>query len=80
MSLTHVKSLKKTVSVTLDPDLYQRARDMGINLSATLTQAIEQQLLIAAREQWRQENLQAMEELNRITEESGLLSDEHRTF
>ncbi|SUB81950.1 plasmid maintenance protein CcdA [Pragia fontium] len=80
MSVTHAKTTKKTVSVTLDPDLYQRARDMGINFSALLTQAVEQQLQAASRAQWQRDNQQAMEELNRITERCGLLSDEYRAF
>ncbi|WP_274866099.1 type II toxin-antitoxin system CcdA family antitoxin [Serratia marcescens] len=31
-------------------------------------------------QQWREQNREALEELNRITEENGLLSDEYRTF
>lgn len=80
MIKTHAKITKKTVSVTLDPILYQKARDMGINLSAVLTQAIEAQLQAASVAQWKHENQQAMEELNRISEEGGLLSDEYRAF
>ncbi|AWH87767.1 type II toxin-antitoxin system CcdA family antitoxin [Limnobaculum parvum] len=80
MTKTHAKITKKTVSVTLDPVLYQKARDMGINLSAVLTQAIEAQLQAASAAQWKHENRQAMEELNRISDESGLLSDEYKAF
>ncbi|WP_413507647.1 type II toxin-antitoxin system CcdA family antitoxin [Serratia proteamaculans] len=31
-------------------------------------------------QKWREENRPALEELNRISEENGLLSDEYRTF
>ena len=71
---------KKTVSVTLEPALLQQAREAGINLSALLTEALEQEISAKGVERWKQENRAAVEELNRITEEHGLLSDDYRTF
>ena len=35
---------KKTVSVTLEPMLVQQAKDAGINLSATLAEALQSKL------------------------------------
>lgn len=71
---------KKTVSVTLEPVLLQQARDAGINLSATLTEALKRELRIVQTEKWQQENRSAILELNRITDEHGLLSDDYRAF
>ncbi|WP_297198892.1 type II toxin-antitoxin system CcdA family antitoxin [uncultured Pluralibacter sp.] len=71
---------KKTISVTLEPALLQQAREAGINLSALLTEALEQEISAKGVERWKQENRAAVEELNRITEEHGLLSDDYRTF
>ncbi|MDG4714146.1 type II toxin-antitoxin system CcdA family antitoxin [Enterobacter hormaechei] len=71
---------KKTVSVTLEPALLQQARDAGINLSATLTTALKHQIRESEAERWKRANRKALQELNRITDEHGLLSDDHRTF
>lgn len=71
---------KKTVSVTLEPMLVQQAKDAGINLSATLTEALQSKLKASAAEEWKRQNRAGIQELNRITEEHGLLSDEYRTF
>jgi antitoxin CcdA len=79
MPNTSVKQ-KKTVSVTVEPMLLQQARDAGLNLSAILTEALRQEIRLAASEKWKKENSAGLQELNRITEEHGLLSDEYRTF
>lgn len=71
---------KKTVSVTVEPMLLQQAREAGLNLSAILTEALRQEIRGAAAKKWKQENSAGLQELNRITEEHGLLSDEYRTF
>lgn len=71
---------KKTVSVTLEPSLLQQARDAGLNLSAVLTAALTQEISLMGVERWKAENRASLQELNRITEEHGLLSDDYRTF
>ena len=71
---------KKTVSVTLEPALLHQAREAGINLSATLTTALKHQIRESEAERWKRANRKAIQELNRITDEHGLLSDDHRTF
>jgi len=72
--------LKKTVSVTLEPLLLQQARDAGINISAVLTAALKKEIGDTGAEHWKRENRAGLQELNRITDEHGLLSDEYRTF
>lgn len=71
---------KKTVSVTLEPALLQQAREAGINLSAVLAKALEHEIHTSEAEKWKRENQAALQELNRITDEHGLLSDDDRTF
>ncbi len=71
---------KKTVSVTLEPALLSQARDAGINLSATLANALRREIRESEAERWKRANRKAIQELNRITEEHGLLSDDYRTF
>ena len=71
---------KRTVSVTLEPRLLERARAAGINLSATLTAALQREISGSEADRWKRENRAAMQELNSITEEHGLLSDDYRSF
>ncbi|ANS42011.1 plasmid maintenance protein CcdA [Serratia plymuthica] len=71
---------KKTVNVTIDRDLFQRAKSLGVNVSSVLTDALSVRVRDIEIQQWREQNRAALEELNRITEENGLLSDEYRAF
>lgn len=71
---------KKTVSVTLEPALLRQAREAGINLSATLATALRHEIRESESERWKRTNRKAIQELNRITDEHGLLSDDYRTF
>lgn len=71
---------KRTVSVTLEPHLLERARAAGINLSATLAAALLNEINGTEADRWKRENSMAIQTLNRITEEHGLLSDDYRAF
>lgn len=71
---------KRTVSVTLEPSLLERARAAGINLSATLATAIQREISGSETERWKSENREAIQILNRMVEERGLFSDDHRAF
>ena len=71
---------KRTVSVTLEPSLLERARAAGINLSATLTAALLQEVSVSEAERWKRENREAIQTLNQMVEERGLLSDDYRAF
>lgn len=73
-------STKKTVNVTVDRDLFQRAKSLGVNVSSVLADALNARVRDIETQKWREENRPALEELNRISEENGLLSDEYRTF
>ncbi|MEW5561657.1 type II toxin-antitoxin system CcdA family antitoxin [Enterobacter asburiae] len=79
MPVVHVRH-KKTVSVTLEPGLLQQARDAGLNLSAVLTDALKQAIDASGNERWKQENRAGLQELNLISDEHELLSDDFRTF
>ncbi|XBS70250.1 type II toxin-antitoxin system CcdA family antitoxin [Acerihabitans sp. KWT182] len=71
---------KKSVSVTLEPALLQQARDAGLDLSAVLTAALIQEISSTGVERWKTGNRVGLQELNRITDEYGLLSDEYIAF
>ncbi|MBH3056681.1 type II toxin-antitoxin system CcdA family antitoxin [Serratia marcescens] len=80
MDMANNNVTKKTVNVTIDRDLFQRAKSLGVNVSSVLTDAFSVRVRDIEIQQWREQNRAALEELNRITEENGLLSDEYRTF
>ncbi|WP_149558781.1 type II toxin-antitoxin system CcdA family antitoxin [Serratia marcescens] len=80
MDMENNNVTKKTVNVTIDRDLFQRAKSLGVNVSSVLTDALSVRVRDIEIQQWREQNRAALEELNRITEENGLLSDEYRTF
>ncbi|EGA5110990.1 type II toxin-antitoxin system CcdA family antitoxin [Salmonella enterica] len=51
-----------------------------MNLSATLTAALDAELRQYEAKKWQEENNEALEALNRFHDEHGCFSDEYRTF
>lgn len=70
----------QSVTMTVERTLLVRAREAGINLSATLTAALDVELRHYEAEKWQEENVEALEALNRFHDEQGCFSDEYRTF
>lgn len=70
----------QSVTMSVERSLLSRARDAGINLSATLAAALDAELRHHATKKWQEENRVALEALNRFHEEHGCFSDEYRTF
>lgn len=70
----------QSVTMTVERGLLNRAREAGINLSATLTAALDAELRYQAARKWQEENMEALEALNRFHDEHGCFSDEYRTF
>lgn len=56
------------------------ARQLNINLSATLEQALRERIQQEKRQQWLRDNQQALENCNQLTEANGLFADSHRVF
>ncbi|EJQ8147143.1 type II toxin-antitoxin system CcdA family antitoxin [Salmonella enterica subsp. enterica serovar Newport] len=70
----------QSVTMTVERGLLSRAREAGINLSATLTAALDAELRHHATKKWQEENSEALEALNRFHDEHGCFSDEYRAF
>lgn len=70
----------QSVTMTLERTLLSRAREAGINLSATLTTALDAALRQYEARKWQEENSEALEALNRFHDEQGCFSNEYRTF
>lgn len=73
-----VDAPKKATNLSVNSDLLKKARNLRINLSATLEQALAIQVKSTAREAWLNENKKAIEALNELTEKNGLFSDAYR--
>jgi antitoxin CcdA len=69
---------KKPTNLTVNSDLLIKARDLKINLSATLESALETQVRDSAREKWLKDNKKAIASLNELSENNGLFSDSYR--
>ena len=71
------KRTTQSVTVTVDRELVNRARDAGLNMSATLTVALNAELKKHAATRWREENAEAIAALNQLADETGCFSDEY---
>ena len=70
----------QSVTMTVERTLLSRAREAGINLSATLTAALDAELRQHEMKKWKEENSEGLKALNRFHDEHGCFSDEYRTF
>lgn len=71
---------KKPTNVSINSDLLTKAKELRINLSATLESALIELVNAKQRELWRLENKSAIEAYNRLVDENGVFSDELRRF
>ena len=69
---------KKPTNLSVNSDLLTKARDLKINLSATLESALEAMVRSSARDKWLKENKKAIASLNKLVEKDGLFSDSYR--
>ena len=60
--------------------MLNKAKDLDINLSATLEQALAEALKKKQREQWLAENRNAINAYNEHVEAHGVFSDDLRSF
>ncbi len=71
---------KRAANLSVNADLLSKARDMNINLSATLELALVQEVKNKEREQWLAENRNAIDAYNTHIEAQGVFSDSIRSF
>jgi len=72
--------LKKSVNVSLSPEILEEARKLKINLSAVLTEALIEKFRENKRDEWLRENKKAIDAVNNWVEENGSFSDFQRSF
>lgn len=71
---------KKATNLSVNSNLLAKARDLDINLSATLERALESAVRQSAKEKWLEDNKEALENCNSLADEHGLFADKHRGF
>ncbi|WPA93353.1 type II toxin-antitoxin system CcdA family antitoxin [Providencia zhijiangensis] len=76
--MTVANKMKKTVSVTVSPELYEQARKANLNFSLVLSNALLAELKKLETLKWKADNQDGFQELNRISEEYGIFSEEYK--
>lgn len=71
---------KKTVSVTLSPELLEQARELNLNLSSLLAEAVTEQIRQHQQQEWLSANREAIDSVNQFVEEHGSFSHFQRSF
>ncbi|MCC6295484.1 MAG: type II toxin-antitoxin system CcdA family antitoxin [Pseudomonadales bacterium] len=71
---------KRATNLSINADLLSKAKELGINLSATLEQALVEVLRKRLRDQWMAENQAAIEAYNQHVDRQGVFSDGLRSF
>lgn len=81
MSLSsNPRARKKPANLSVNEDLLNKARELDMNLSAILEQALIEALMQKQRDRWLAENRDAIAAYNRHVEERGVFSDGLRSF
>lgn len=73
-------SAKKPTNVSIDRELLETARAHGINLSATLEEALRNRIRMLRASQWLAENRAAIDLYNDSVLREGTFSDGLRSF
>lgn len=71
---------KRATNVSINQGLLDAARALDINLSATLERALEAEVRARKRQQWLDENREAIDAYNEHVREHGIWSDGLRAF
>lgn len=71
---------KKATNLSINSNLLSKARDLDINLSATLESALEDKIRETSRQKWLEENKAALKNCNALADKHGLFADKHRPF
>ncbi len=71
---------KKPTNLSVNSDLLAKARNLKLNLSATLETALADEVRKAERAQWLQRNQDAIDASNKFAEDKGLFVDSYKTI
>jgi antitoxin CcdA len=74
------KPRKKAVNLSVDAEILDHARKMGLNLSHEFERCLKERTKAERWAKWQEENQEAIDAYNRRIERRGLFSDGHRRF
>lgn len=77
---TQSKALKKTIHLTLNPQVLAEAKKLGINISKVCDAFLESLVRQEKERLWRLENADFIASYNKTIEDEGLPLDSWRTF
>ncbi|MGI9404739.1 MAG: type II toxin-antitoxin system CcdA family antitoxin [Hyphomicrobiaceae bacterium] len=72
--------MKRATNLSVDEVLLDEAKAYGINLSETLTEALETRVREERARRWREENAEAIESYNKRIDEHGTFGEDFRSF
>ncbi len=78
--LYDTKAPKKPTNLSINSDLLRAAKELDINISATLEARLIELVKAQAKEKWLSDNQEAISNYNQHVEEHGVFSDEFRSF
>jgi antitoxin CcdA len=79
-NLYNTNAPKKPTNLSINSDLLAKTRALDINLSATLEQALKQELAQAKAAKWAETNKAAIQAYNTFVDDNGCFGDEFREF
>jgi antitoxin CcdA len=71
---------KRATNLSVNSDLLRRARELDVNLSATLERALADEVRRRQRDAWLDENRAAIDAYNDAVEKHGTFADTLRRF
>lgn len=71
---------KKPTNLSINSDLLQKAKNLKVNLSATLEKALTQIVKEKQEQEWLEANKEAIQDYNEFVDKSGVFSKELRSF
>jgi len=71
---------RKPANISIDSDLLEAAKALGINISRACERGLAQQVSETRAAQWLEENGQALESSNQFVGRKGLPLSRHRQF
>jgi len=77
---TAAKPLKRATNLSLNAKVLDTARELGVNLSATVDALLAEEVKKRYWERWNAENKEAIEHYNARIKREGLPLAHHRTF
>ncbi|WP_339861725.1 type II toxin-antitoxin system CcdA family antitoxin [Thalassospira alkalitolerans] len=80
MRIVATKALRKATNVSLEADLLETAKKLGINISRSAEEGLHEAVAKRQAELWKQENRAAIQASNAYVENHGILLVQHRKF